>query len=150
VLFIALARQRRKAELLLVLDGVESRARKRAERRGLVKMSVKAAEDPIEFGNSHGRAHGRAGGIFGEGAGQMSLGGTAVQREPGSRLELVFEECGGQAAGRTLSQRRNDRAAPVVIDDVEELVVLLREAVKAHARVVAPFDPRNACLAAFI
>ena len=46
VFFIALACQWHKIQLL-ALDGVESGARKRAERRRLIKAPVKAAEHPV-------------------------------------------------------------------------------------------------------
>src|SRR6266849_1594285 len=52
VLFIAFAGQPCKIQLLLASDRVESRARQRAERRRLIKMSVKTSEHPVELGNS--------------------------------------------------------------------------------------------------
>ncbi len=84
VLFIALARQRDEVQLLLVLNGAQSGAGKRAEGRRLIKMSVKAAEDPVQFGNSHGSASARASGIFCQCAGKMRLAEPGIEREPRS------------------------------------------------------------------
>lgn len=64
VLLIPLAWQRRVAELLLVLDGAESRARERAQRRRLIEVPIKAPKDPMEFRNSHGSANARTAGIL--------------------------------------------------------------------------------------
>src|SRR5260370_10329875 len=64
VLFIAFAGQPCEIELLLVLDGVQSGPRTRAEWRRLVYMSVMAAQHPLQSGNSHGSARAPAGGGF--------------------------------------------------------------------------------------
>ena len=45
---------------------------------------------------------------------------------------------------------RNDKAAPVVINDVKKLIVLLSKAVEPHPRIVAPLDPGDIRLAASV
>ncbi len=147
VLFIAFAGQRCEIQLLLVLDSVQGRPRKRAKGRRLIKMAVKAAENPMKFGNLHGSAYARARGVLGEFAGKMRLAEPGVQREPGSWLELVLDKCGNQAASGTLPL---GEIAAVGIKHAEELIVLLRETVKAHPRVVASFNPGNIRLATFV
>src|SRR5260370_31322331 len=105
-------------------------------------------------GDSPMRSRGREGsvwwwgrGVLGEFAGKMRLAEPGVQREPGSWLELVLDKCGNQAASGTLPL---GEIAAVGIKHAEELIVLLRETVKAHPRVVASFNPGNIRLATFV
>ena len=46
------------------------------------RAAIKAAEHPLQSGNSHGSARTRARGIFGEGARKMRLAEPGTQREP--------------------------------------------------------------------
>src|SRR6267378_3753327 len=79
----------------------------------------------------------------------MSLTQPAVERQPRSDFELVLSVNSDEAAVGILRQWR-DRAAAIVVDHVKELSILLGEAVETEARVIAPFDPGNARLPAFV
>src|SRR5258708_217742 len=80
----------------------------------------------------------------------MGLAEAGIEREPRSGPELVLNKCGDQAAGGILRERRGGRTAAIVLKDMEELIVLLRETVETHPRVVAAFDPRDVRLPASI
>src|SRR5258708_36165968 len=80
----------------------------------------------------------------------MGLAEAGIEREPRSGPELVLNKCGDQAAGGILRERRDDRTAAIVINDMEELSVLLRETVQTRPRVVASFYPRDVRLPASI
>src|SRR5260370_34748596 len=67
----------------------------------------------------------------------MSLTQPAVEREPRSDFELVLDKCGNQTAGWTL---RLGEIAPVAVNHMEKLIILLGEAVETHPCVVTPFD----------
>lgn len=70
------------------------------QRRGLVKVTIKATKDPFEFGNAYGSADAGAGSVLDDdhrtteslnGATvEMCLANASAEREPGCGLELIF------------------------------------------------------------
>src|SRR5260370_19626963 len=117
--------------------------------RRLIKITVEAAEHPIQFRNPQRSADARARGIFDHHTGEMRLAQPAVQRQPGIDLELILLVSSDQAAVRILLHRPYD-AASIVVNDVEKLVVLLSETVETHARVVPLLNPGHSRLAPLI
>ena len=89
VLFIAFAVERNEAQVLIV-GGLQKRAGNGQQRRRLVKMTIKGAENPVEPGNPQRSANARAGSILNHSAGEMCLAETSIQAEPGCGLELFF------------------------------------------------------------
>src|SRR5580693_8778040 len=79
----------------------------------------------------------------------MCLAEPAVERQPGIDFDLILRVDRDQAPVRILRQRC-DRGAPIVVNHVEELIVLLSETVKARARVIWPRNPRHRPLSPFV
>src|SRR5690348_1118389 len=94
MLLVALTVQWNKPQIL-----VGSQSQKRAgeclQGRRLIKVAVKAPEDPVELGNSQGRADAGAGYIFDHTPGKVGLPEAGIQVEPRIQSELIFrvERC---------------------------------------------------------
>src|SRR5258708_12941836 len=79
----------------------------------------------------------------------MRIAKAAIKREPVRETELVFCKCAEKRAVR-LARLGRGRSRTVRIDDAEEGIVLLREAVKTEARVVTSARDAEACETAFL
>ena len=130
VLLIALTVERNEAQILIV-GGLEERAGNGQQRRRLVEMAVKGAENPVQLGNPQGSAGARVGGILDHTAGKMRLANAGMHGEPGCRFELFFgvEGCEPSIWIVSLGWVHVLALRGVVADQTKELIVLLREAI---------------------
>ena len=62
------------------------------QRRGLVKVAVEGAKDPIQAGNFHGHAKARVGGVLHDIRREVRLAKAGDQGQPGGRFEFVVDE----------------------------------------------------------
>ena len=60
--------------------------------RGLVKVTVEGAKDPIEAGNFHGHAKARIRGILHDVGSEVRLADAGDQSKPRGRCEFVVQE----------------------------------------------------------
>src|SRR5579883_344006 len=110
VLFIALAVERNKAEVLVTRGG-EQRAGNGEERGGLIKVSVEGAKNPVELGHADGATNARAGGVLDDAAGKVGLANAGVYGDPLAEFRLVFQVDGGKAAIGTGSDGSSEAGA---------------------------------------
>src|ERR1700738_4773961 len=112
-------------------------------------MAVEATEHPVQFGDSQRSANARTRRIFHHSSGKVCLAQPSVERQPGSNFDLILCVDSDKAAVRILRQRCN-LAAPIVVNDMEKLIVLLSETVETYACVIGSLNPRHGPLAPFI
>lgn len=142
VLFIAFSVEWNEAQILIV-GGLQERTGNGQQRRRLVEMSVKSAENPVQLRNPQGSADARAGGILDHAAGEVCLAEAGIQVEPGCGLELFFGVDGCEPSIWAVSLGRVHVLAlrGVVADQTKKLAVLLRESIKTNAKVATVLDP---------
>src|SRR6266403_4120974 len=89
VLFIAFTVERNEAQVLIV-GGLQERTGNGQQRRRLVEMAIKGAENPVQFGNPQRSADAGAGCILNHAAGKVRLPETSIQAKPWCCFELLL------------------------------------------------------------
>src|ERR1700734_4040381 len=114
---VALTVQRQEAQIA-VLRVLKERTTQCVERRSLIILSPKSAQDPIEARQSQRRADTRARGILGKRTVEMRLPYARGKLQPVRRFEGVLDVARDQRSGRALVLV-DRRIAAVVEEDIE-------------------------------
>src|SRR2546430_1954 len=150
VLFIAFTVERNEAQVLIV-GGFEERTGNRQQRRRLVEMAIEGAANPVQFGNPQRCTEAQTGGILNRAPGKVRLAKAGIKREPRCCFELLLPVDRRERSIRAMSFGIDVLALRrVVTEQAKKLAVLLREAVKAKAKVAAALDPGKCGLPTFV
>src|SRR6266566_2024652 len=126
------------------LIGIQSRARDRDQRRGLIVAPVKSAQNPIEAWNLDGGANAGISGILVHRASIMREPQPAVERKPACRFELIFQENRFHVGPGDGSLWSDISASSRVIHYRIELIVPLAKRLEASVEIVpSPPDAQS-------
>ena len=123
VFLVALAVQRQEAQVA-ILRVLEQRPAERRQRRRLVVLAPKSAQDPVQLGKPYGGADPGTRGVLGDRPIEMRLPHADGKLKPVGRLECVLDVPRNQRAGRAQSLVDGCIAA-IVEEQVERFVVAL-------------------------
>src|ERR1700722_9865391 len=114
---VALTAQRQEAQIA-VLRVFKERATQCGERRSLVVLSPKSAQDPVDTRQSHRRADAGTRGTLSHSAGEMRLPYAAGNLQPVRRFVGVLDVARDQRSGRALVLIER-RIAAIVEENIE-------------------------------
>src|SRR5260370_20065603 len=138
ILFVAFSPQRRKSKSLS--DAIrQQRTGHRRQRRRLIEPAVESAQHPVELRHTNSGAKPGISGVFRYRPAKMRQPDAGVQGQPGSDLDLIFQEERDLTAGRRLPLAQR-QIAPVRCGQTEETAIALFVTVYTDAGIMALCD----------